>query len=427
MSFFEGIFAFLFRERFLIELICASFLFVWGEKRRRLFLLRAAGFLILSLLIGFMWNETAKDYLALSIFRYLFLFSSLIFAIWLCFEIDFFKALFYATGSLATQHVAYLVYGLLPAPYEMETTALTFGILFLQILLTAAVWTGLYFLFIRRLKAFNIKQDVSLLLFNLIILLCDIILSIVGSNGETNVFSSHLIRVYDLLLTFFAFFYLYGSLQKNAIKAEHALQKQLMEQEKRQFEELKQSVQGINIKCHDLRHQIANHGQFLDKKEYVRELSASVSVYDSYIDTGNETLDIILMDKKLRCNTLNIPFTIIAEANDLSFMAAMDIYSLFGNTIENAMEYLITVPEEKRLIRMNCKTVNTFFSIRIENYYEEKLKLENGLPVTTKKEKELHGFGMKSIEQIVKKYDGGMTIAGDNKLFSLNIVFPLGK
>ena len=50
---------------------------------------------------------------------------------------------------------------------------------------------------------------------------------------------------------------------------------------------------------------------------------------------------------------------------------------------------------------------------------------ENGLPLTTKKDKDYHGFGMKSIQLVVNKYDGDLNVNVANNVFSLSIMFPV--
>ena len=58
-----------------------------------------------------------------------------------------------------------------------------------------------------------------------------------------------------------------------------------------------------------------------------------------------------------------------------------------------------------------------------ENYFKGKLAFEDGLPLTTKEDKESHGFGMRSLRMIVKKYGGELTASVSDDIFHLNIIF----
>lgn len=61
--------------------------------------------------------------------------------------------------------------------------------------------------------------------------------------------------------------------------------------------------------------------------------------------TGNETLDIVLTDKLLYCEKNNVTITCIADGKSLSFMSEEDIYSLFGNALDNAVLAVEQLPE----------------------------------------------------------------------------------
>ena len=61
-----------------------------------------------------------------------------------------------------------------------------------------------------------------------------------------------------------------------------------------------------------------------------------------------------------------------------------------------------------------------------ENYFCGKLSFKDGLPVTTKEDKTVHGFGMRSIAMIVKKYGGELTTSVTREIFHLNILFARG-
>lgn len=65
--------------------------------------------------------------------------------------------------------------------------------------------------------------------------------------------------------------------------------------------------------------------------------------------------------------------------------------------------------------------------LRFENYYEGTLEFEGGLPVTTKKDKAYHGFGIKSIRYTAAKYGGSVTVKAKDNWFEMKVLFPLPK
>lgn len=112
-------------------------------------------------------------------------------------------------------------------------------------------------------------------------------------------------------------------------------------------------------------------------------------------------------------------------------MEDMDISALFGNILDNAIEsvqlnhYKKLNEQEKRLIHLSVAKQKQFLRIRCENYCEEQLKFENGIPVTTKKDRRFHGFGMKSIKSTAAKYGGSVTTDLKKNWFELRILIPL--
>lgn len=211
------------------------------------------------------------------------------------------------------------------------------------------------------------------------------------------------------------------------LESDKSVADELLMHSKKQYELLKENIEIINLKCHDMRHQIRSlkNGNGADNK-FINELENSISIYDSTIKTGNETLDVILTDKSLRCNANDIQFMCIVDGNRLAFMEDMDINSLFGNAIENAFEYELTLEDrEKRFISLNVNAEGELLFIRVENYFEGTLDIKDDLPITTKPDAQNHGFGMMSIKRIVDKYGGSMLTKVEDGLFKLIICIPL--
>lgn len=230
---------------------------------------------------------------------------------------------------------------------------------------------------------------------------------------------------YDILCSIFTMCIQYGIFMSGKLQQDYKILEHLLHQQKRQMQESKANIEFINIKCHDLKHQLALLGGKLSQDER-EEFQRAISIYDSSLKTGNEALDIILAEKSLKCKNNNIKLDCIAYGERLNFMTPSDIYSLFGNAIDNAIEAVQDVKDDdKKYISNVVKESLGMLSIHIENYYEGVLVFENGLPVTTKSDKRYHGFGMRSIKMIVEKYLGNMTLSHENQNFNLNILFPL--
>ena len=196
-----------------------------------------------------------------------------------------------------------------------------------------------------------------------------------------------------------------------------------------QYMQSRESIELINYKCHDLKHQIAVLRSEEDPKrreEFLNHMENEIIQYEAQNKTGNKVLDTVLTTKSLYCAKHGITFTCVADGTLLEFMDVMDICSIFGNALDNAIECELKIADkEKRLVHVTVSKQKQFLILRFENYYEEELKYKEGSLSTTKKEKEYHGYGLKSIRYTVNKYEGAVTIDAKDGWFELKILIPL--
>ena len=148
-------------------------------------------------------------------------------------------------------------------------------------------------------------------------------------------------------------------------------------------------------------------------------------IYDSMVETGNSTIDTVLTEKSLICERSQIVLTCIADGKCLDFMDTIDLYTIFGNLLDNAIECVRELEDpRKRIISISIFSRANFVFIQCENYYERELVLVNGLPKSTKAPDGFHGFGINGIRQAAEKYDGFITLDTANHIFSLRITIP---
>lgn len=196
-----------------------------------------------------------------------------------------------------------------------------------------------------------------------------------------------------------------------------------------QFEQSQETLELIHYKYHDLKHHI--HALRAENDTRKREIlldqmEDEIRFYDAKNRTGNKTLDVLLTTKAMNCQKNDISFTCVADGKLFEFMDVMDICSIFGNALDNAIECEKKISDpEKRMIHVSAFSKKQFLIIRFENYYEGTLEFEQNLPVTTKKRAEFHGYGLKSLQYTVHKYNGEVDISTENNWFYLKILIPV--
>ncbi len=216
------------------------------------------------------------------------------------------------------------------------------------------------------------------------------------------------------------YIYLKEKEQKDQFMIETLKRQYLYYQDKQKNEERVKSI------YHDMK----NHLLVLENKENTEEiqkmaktLREQIEDYEEYTHTGNDFLDVIIKDKTRIAKEKNIDFIVAIDFNNINFIEPLDISTIFGNALDNAIEGVEKLPEEKRVIFVKAGKVNEFLSIVVENNYNPDIKLEN--KKTTKKDNFLHGYGIQNIENAVEKYNGTCTITKENEKFILKILLPL--
>lgn len=196
-----------------------------------------------------------------------------------------------------------------------------------------------------------------------------------------------------------------------------------------QYQQSQEVMDIINYKYHDLKHYImalrAEENQ--EKREaYLDQMEEEIRNYEIQNKTGNKVLDTLLTSKNFYCMKNHISMTSVVDGTLFDFMDVMDICSIFGNALDNAIECEIKIKNwEKRLIHVSAFSQRNFLFIRFENYCENDVKLDAGLPTTTKGDRQFHGYGLKSLRYTVRKYGGEVDINVQDNWFALKILIPM--
>ncbi len=221
---------------------------------------------------------------------------------------------------------------------------------------------------------------------------------------------------------------IFSILTNEELSKEKAILNNVLIEKEKQYELSKENIDIINRKCHDIKYQLKslNLVDSNDKKEIIEELSNTISIYDTTIETGNIALNAVLIEKSLYCVSHRIKFSKIIDGKKLDFMNQVDIYTLFGNIIDNAIEAVDKIEnQDKRVISLVSNINANYLTIRVDNYFVGQLNIENNTIKTSKKDKTRHGFGTQSIKFITEKYNGNVLMKVEDDIFILVLSFPI--
>ena len=337
--------------RFSLQLLAAEGAMVWGLPGRKNFGLRLAaglaGYFAFALLIFFGLRSLPETKLAGEIAYYILLFGATLGLVWFCWEISEKELLFAGVVAYATQHLAFSLTQVLEYLLNLRGYGAA-GAVWYYGLWYVLIPIVVYWLGVRR-----VRREGELL---------ERVIRVMGEQQQLS----------------------------------------------------RESMDIINRKCHDIKHQLRALMEMEDgveRRKYLEEIRGAMSIYDAVYQTGNAALDTVLREKALLCQEYEIKFSCMADGKALEFMDTLDVYALFGNALDNAVESVMReADKEKRLINMRITKQMQILYIHLDNYCREPVRFEDGLPVTSKKDRENHGFGLRSIRHIAEKYDGEVVL-----------------
>lgn len=426
-----------------IENLVAAFLFAKWFERRELFYLRYIGFGLVAVVIVF-WIQviyvvlTGKEFsygspvdgVFDSIFNcllYLMIFFMVFAVCWLSYKQTASQIFFCCSGAYAVQHmsknIAYL-FKLIPVDSDLVGNIVEIVVSVVVFLMICVIT---YYILIKPRKDESLMEgnQKNKIFVSLLVLLTSIAMSrLTVDNPERNLLSVVSESIYAILCCFLLLYIQFAIRENDNMKFAVDSMNNILQCERKQYELSKETIELINLKCHDMKHQISALRKNASE-ENIAEIERAIMIYGSNIKTGNDALDIILTEKKLYCDDKKIQMTCFVNCRDISFMSNVDIYSLFGNALSNAIESVSKVPDvQNRCINVNLTSIGTMLFVHIENYFKGQLTFENGLPVTDGS-KDYHGFGLKSMERIAHKYGGEISVSVFDDKFNLDIVIPV--
>lgn len=212
--------------------------------------------------------------------------------------------------------------------------------------------------------------------------------------------------------------------QKKIHDIEMAEQKQIINLE--YLDILEKKDEETQIFIHDIRNNLINIGNLTNEgsvKEYIQNIYDKSNEISTKARTKNKLLDVIINKYALICKDKQIEFNTLSLNENLSFISDYDLSAILDNLLSNAVER--AEKEENPYIDLSLESDNKFHKIIIRNSCSTKPIEDNHTLVTTKQNKKIHGYGMKSILKSLKNYNGELEWIYNNNEFKIIILIPV--
>lgn len=241
----------------------------------------------------------------------------------------------------------------------------------------------------------------------------------------------------DMALLGLSLFSFAGLLGTTAVLAR---QKELEEEQNffRLNEKYYKTLKEQNFEVRRIKHDLANHLQTIlslpekEREDYIKSLLDNPAAYRTMRYCGDDTVNIILSAKEALMEQKGIEFRLTLDIPGPLPIEKTDICAILGNALDNAIEGVSALPEKKdpagaaRYISLEGRYAKGIFALKIENPGKEPaLPDRHGLFRTTKKYGELHGYGLLSIKEAVKRYEGNLDARWEEGKFILFLYLHL--
>lgn len=239
------------------------------------------------------------------------------------------------------------------------------------------------------------------------------------------------IPVTVVLVINFTVFFLFDRLAK---LYQVTRENQLIEQQNRYYENQLELMQASLETSSLLRHDIKNHlftvSSYIDNgniNELKNHISDIIEVYQSkteIVNTGYPAIDSLINFKLQSPRKSGIAVKInVSIPPDLK-LSSYDSTVILGNLIDNALQAVSSFSEDG-YIDLDIHYSKGMLLIRVSNPYKSIVKEENGKIVTSKADRKNHGFGLKSVNTVVEKYNGTIEIETNNNIFTITVALYL--
>lgn len=197
------------------------------------------------------------------------------------------------------------------------------------------------------------------------------------------------------------------------------------------YENIIENDNDRRILIHDIRNhlyvisEMAKNGKADEVNAYIETIKTDSSLTETIRFSDSMTLNYVLNRYVKLMKQEGIKYYIDARSASSVFMNDTDITSLFCNLYDNALEAAIECKNSVIELRLSEDRNSNLYYIEMENSCERQpIKDQKGKLVSKKNDNKYHGYGTKSIEKIVKKYNGIMNTdyIPEKQRFIVNIV-----
>ncbi|MCI1665969.1 MAG: hypothetical protein LKI25_06345 [Atopobiaceae bacterium] len=212
----------------------------------------------------------------------------------------------------------------------------------------------------------------------------------------------------------------YEFLYNRRLETEVDVAGRLMDEQRHRYETSRENLAAIDARAHDMRHHVIRLLSSADSgvdRELLGDVARELDVYDSHIRTANEALDVILTERSLICERSGISLACLVDGTTLSHVSPEDLYLLFDTLLSPIVSATRDVDDpDLRSIALDVRERAGMAAIHLECY----LSADDG-----RADGPLSPADRRTVESIVGRYDGTVSMRREGDTFQVNAMLPL--
>lgn len=293
------------------------------------------------------------------------------------------------------------------------------------------------FVIIRLFRYFTVKSDTKISAWFFI----PLVTMPIATFLVAYVMSEYMYRTKDLSLMRIAAFSVIALIVSNVLlfylfelqikDAENRINAMLLQQQIQNkadyYKELAKKQRISNKVAHDLKNQLFALEELMKKDpasgaEEFKKITDKLLSVSAMTFTGIDSIDALITVKKIKMQENDIHFTHRLCMPKETILPLPELCVVLGNLLDNAIEANEKVSKNYRFISLAITQKQGYLSIQISNAISEKVKIKNNQIFTTKRNKEIHGFGLQSVKEITEKYNGTISFEQEENIFTVIVM-----
>lgn len=207
------------------------------------------------------------------------------------------------------------------------------------------------------------------------------------------------------------------------IKSENAR----LQTEKTYYAILEQQNEHLMVYAHDAKKHLAAINALNEDPQignYLSKLSEQLAIYTRYCHSGNKLLDVMIHKYSVDCELRGIHFECDVKSCNLSGVSDLDLVAILGNLMDNAVA--AAEHSREKTISLATSWRNDYSVIILSNSSDCPPKTADGSLITSKRNSASHGYGLKSVKQALKNYEGDFDWTYDDQKKRFTVTVMLG-